>query len=72
VKGFVFFKFPGLLLDLVTRELKQNDSKQIMVFCNTTKSCDWTSYFLEEQGITQIRLNGNMSRKVRVGALAPI
>ena len=35
-----------------------------MVFCNTTKSCDWTSYFLEEQGIPQIRLNGNMPKKV--------
>ncbi|CAB3986951.1 DEAD-box ATP-dependent RNA helicase 39-like isoform X2 [Paramuricea clavata] len=58
-------KKSGLLLDIVSRELRQEQSKQMMVFCNTTKSCDWTSYFLEEQGISQIRLNGNMPKKER-------
>ncbi|XP_070576786.1 probable ATP-dependent RNA helicase DDX28 [Ptychodera flava] len=56
----------GKLLELVKRDIKHDI--QVMVFCGRTESCNWVSYFLQNNNIPGVvRLNGNMNVSQRVG-----
>lgn len=49
--------------------LKENDWKQILIFCSAKKTCDRLVEKLEEQSISAVALHGNKAQKERLTAL---
>lgn len=56
---------PARLLELVKKDVTRN--LPVIVFTNRSERCDWVSMFLNENGISCVNLNGNMSHRLRLG-----
>jgi superfamily II DNA/RNA helicase len=56
--------------DLLAHLLKENDWKQILVFCSAKRSCDNLVKKLEKRDITAVAMHGNLQQNARARALA--
>lgn len=54
---------PLQLLEIVRNCVNKNHA--VMIFSNTSETCDWISLFLKENGIKCINLNGEMNLNIR-------
>ena len=54
---------PPMLLELVKKDVSRQ--LPVIVFSNHTNRCDWISMFLNENGISCVNLNGDMSQHFR-------
>ena len=55
--------------DLLAHLLKENDWKQVLVFCSAKRTCDNLVKKLEKRGITAVAMHGNMQQNARARAL---
>ena len=56
--------------DLLAHLLKENDWKQVLVFCSAKRSCDNLVRKLEKRDITAVAMHGNLQQNARARALA--
>ncbi len=56
--------------DLLAHLLKENDWKQVLVFCSAKRSCDNLVKKLEKRDITAVAMHGNLQQNARARALA--
>ncbi|BES87298.1 ATP-dependent RNA helicase [Nesidiocoris tenuis] len=56
---------PGKLLQLVKNAALEK--KPTLIFSNKTKTCDWISLMLHENGVPTLSLNGDMPSLIRAG-----
>lgn len=54
---------PAQLIQLVKNDVSKN--YPVMIFSNDTKTCDWISMFLNENGAECVNLNGDMNLFIR-------
>lgn len=54
---------PSQLLQMVKSDVSKN--YPVMVFSNDSKTCDWVSMFLNENGLKCMNLNGDMNLYIR-------
>ncbi|XP_077993665.1 putative ATP-dependent RNA helicase DDX28 [Glandiceps talaboti] len=55
----------GKIIELLEKDVKRNIP--VLVFCNTTDSCNWLYRYVQENGLSAIKLNGGMNTEKRVG-----
>ncbi len=55
--------------DLLAHLLKENDWKQVLVFCSAKRSCDKLVRKLEKRGIKATAMHGNLQQNARARAL---
>lgn len=55
--------------DLLAHLLKQNDWKQVLVFCSAKRSCDNLVIKLQKRGIKAAAMHGNLQQNARAAAL---
>jgi len=55
--------------DLLAHLLKENDWKQVLVFCSAKRSCDNLVIKLEKRGVEAIAMHGNQQQNARAAAL---
>ena len=56
--------------DLLAHLLKENDWKQVLVFCSAKRSCDNLVKKLEKRDITAVAMHGNLQQNARARALS--
>ncbi len=56
--------------DLLAHLLKQNDWKQVLVFCSAKRSCDNLVKKLEKREISAVAMHGNLQQNARARALS--
>ena len=56
--------------DLLAHLLKENDWKQVLVFCSAKRSCDNLVKKLEKRDISAVAMHGNLQQNARARALA--
>ena len=56
--------------DLLAHLLKENDWKQILVFCSAKRSCDNLVKKLEKRDISAVAMHGNLQQNARARALS--
>lgn len=54
---------PSHLLQLVKKDVEKKHP--VIIFSNTSNTCDWVSLFLNENGVKCVNLNGDMSLNLR-------
>lgn len=55
--------------DLLAHLLKENDWKQVLVFCSAKRSCDNLVIKLQKRGIKAAAMHGNLQQNARAAAL---
>jgi superfamily II DNA/RNA helicase len=56
--------------DLLAHLLKENDWKQVLVFCSAKRSCDNLVKKLEKRDISAVAMHGNLQQNARARALS--
>ena len=56
--------------DLLAHLLKENDWKQVLIFCSAKRSCDNLVKKLEKRDISAVAMHGNLQQNARARALA--
>ena len=56
--------------DLLAHLLKENDWKQVLVFCSAKRSCDNLVIKLEKRGVEAFAMHGNQQQNARARALS--
>jgi superfamily II DNA/RNA helicase len=56
--------------DLLAHLLKENDWKQVLVFCSAKRSCDNLVRKLEKRDVTAVAMHGNLQQNARARALS--
>lgn len=58
----IYFSFSGVLVDLAKSANEKNIP--LMIFSTHAPTCDWMSYFLEDNGIPNVKFHGSISYAV--------
>ena len=58
--------------ELLAHLLKENDWKQVLVFCSAKRSCDNLVRKLEKRDISAVAMHGNLQQNARARALADL
>ena len=61
----IFFHLE-LALTKIVSFLNKSRGRKCIVFCNTSKSCNWMSHELDSKNIKHSKLHGNMDPQVRL------
>ena len=61
----IFFHLE-LALTKIVSFLNKSRGRKCIVFCNTSKSCNWMSHKLDSKNIKHSKLHGNMDPQVRL------